>query len=98
MPMYTVFDGNDNAYQAWLAMNRQGYVINLRRNLSPSYMVLHKASCPTISNYGGMSKKGGFTERSFIKVCALELDVLRQWARSHGRGNATFSNECSRCI
>ncbi len=95
--MLTVFDSDDDAYQNWLAVNPRGYVVNARRNLSPTYMVLHTASCPTISIYGGMSRKGGFTERAYIKVCAPDIDSLRSWLRKHGRLDGTFSKECSRC-
>jgi hypothetical protein len=98
LPMYIVFDGNDGTYQDWLAMNSGGFVVNVRRNLSPKYMVLHRASCATVSKYGRMSKQGGFTERSFIKVCASDTDTLRAWARRHGRADGTFSKECSLCI
>lgn len=96
--MYTVFDGNDGTYQDWLEENSGGFVVNVRRNLSPTYMVLHRASCPTISKYGRMSKQGGFTERSFIKVCAPDTDTLRDWVRRHGRVDGTFSKECSLCV
>jgi len=95
--MIQVFDGDDSIYQAWLSAHPDGYVLNARRNLSPNYMVLHKASCEMISNYGEMSKKGGFTERSFIKVCGPTIGALRDWVCKHGRADRTFSNECSLC-
>ena len=95
--MATVFDSNDDAYQAWLVAHPRGYVLNVRRNLAPSYMVLHRTSCYTIRNYHERSKPGGFTERGYIKVCADELADLRAWVRRHGRPDGSFSKECSRC-
>lgn len=93
----TIFDGNDDVYQEWLATNPRGYIINARRNLSPSYMVLHRAWCKSIRNYSVVTHKGGFTERAYIKICAPRIDDLRNWLRRHGRPDSTFSNECSRC-
>lgn len=96
--MITMFDGDDKAYQQWLSHNLRGYVVNMRRRLSPSYAVLHGAWCPYISIYTRMARHGGFTERNYIKVCALEADELRAWLRSHGRPDGSFSKECSRCM
>jgi hypothetical protein len=96
--METVFDGDDNAYQAWLAANPNGYVLNTRREVDPLYMVLHRASCPTIREYTDMAQEGGFTERAYIKVCADSVSALRNWVRTHGRPDGTFSNECGRCV
>jgi hypothetical protein len=93
----TVFDGNDAAYQAWLLANPQGHVVNTRRNKPPSYMVLHRADCATIRRLSGMARKGGFTERSYIKICAVEIAALRDWVRRHARADGSFSTECSIC-
>lgn len=95
--MPTVFDGDDAAYQDWLLANPQGYIINARRRLSPTYMVLHRAWCPRVSDYNAMARRGGFTERSYVKVCAIEIEDLRDWLCRNGRPNGTFSNECSLC-
>lgn len=95
--MPVLFDGNDDAYQDWLAENPHGYVTNARRNMSPSYRVLHRASCSTIRNYKGRVRQGAFTERSYIKICATEVDDLRDWLRRNGRPDGTFSKECSLC-
>lgn len=91
------FDGNDAAYHAWLAANPRGYVINTRRTQPPSYMVLHRANCPRIRRDSDVARKGGFTERSYIKICATEIAILREWVRRHGRTDGSFSNECSSC-
>jgi hypothetical protein len=96
-PAATVFDGNDAAYQAWLVANPRGYVVNTRRSKRPAYMVLHRADCATIRRLSGMARRGGFTERSYIKVCAVEIGALRDWVRRHDRADGSFSTECSLC-
>lgn len=96
--MASIFDGNDEAYQAWIAANPDGWILNTRRNLTPSYMVLHSAQCSSIHNYNDMAQPGGFTERSFVKVCSTEIEDLRSWVRNHGRSDGSFSNECSHCV
>lgn len=91
------FSGGDEMYQDWLEANPDGYVLNLRRDKNPVYMVLHKATCKRISKYNQTSRPGGFTQRSYIKVCSTGLNTLREWIRDNGRPNGSFSNECSSC-
>ena len=95
--MAVLFDRDDESYQRWLHANPSGYVLNVRRNLSPSYMVLHLAGCHSVKNYGGTTKPGGFTERSYMKVCAPTLSELRAWVKRNGRPSGSFSKECSLC-
>ena len=95
--MPIIFDGNDDAYQNWLTENPRGYVMNARRNMAPSYRVLHRAFCSSIRNYSAQKCQGAFTQRSYIKICAPDVDDLRDWLRRNGRPNGTFSKECSRC-
>jgi hypothetical protein len=90
-----VFDGSDDAYLDWLVSHPDGYVINARRSLTPSYMVLHSAQCNSISTTKRI--KGAYTERSYVKICSIELDVPRLWLRHHGRPDGMFSKECSSC-
>lgn len=97
MPNVTVFDGNDNAYQRWLADNPSGYVCNTSRLMKPKYMVLHRSHCRTIRFYHDMAKPGAYTERDYIKICSIELNELRKWVKAHGRHDGSFSKECSFC-
>ena len=91
------FDDDDNVYRQWLAQNPDGFVINTTRNKSANYMILHRASCRTISKYTDMAQPGGFTERDYIKVCAPDLVSLRVWVRQHGRPDSSFTGVCSIC-
>ena len=93
--MPTMFDSRDDAYQDWLLLHPRGYVVNARRRLSPGYMVLHTAQCRTIRTYTGTTPMGAFTERGYVKVCAMELNDLRGWVRRHGRQDGSFSKGCS---
>lgn len=95
--MTVLFDGDDTAYQSWLAAHPHGFVLNTRRTQVPTYMVLHRVACSSICAYTRMALPGGFTERDFIKVCAEDVEELRAWVRCHGRADGSFSNICGRC-
>lgn len=90
------FIGNDEAYLRWLDEHPEGYVTNAHRNVTPSYMVLHKATCGMIKSTQGIPP-GGFTERNYIKVCAGSVELLREWAKQHGRPDGSFSSACNIC-
>src|SRR5687767_7335011 len=88
---------NDADYRLWLETNPDGFVLNTRRIASPDYMMLHRASCPYISEPSHESEPGGFTERQYIKVGAPDVATLQEWVAANGRPDGSFSNECSRC-
>jgi hypothetical protein len=90
---------NDKIYLEWIAKNPNGFIINMRKNESPDYMVLHKASCHTIKhlNKNRGAKEGGFTEHEYKKVGAFDIDSLRKWVKNHGRSDGSFSKECGLC-
>lgn len=89
------FINNDSEYLEWIKNHPEGYVINTSKSKTPSYMILHRAYCSLISEYSETRKKGGFTEREYIKVCADNLEMLHTWLRSHGRLHGRFSSECA---
>ncbi len=89
------FKEQEGAYFDWIFDNPSGYVLNTPRKPSANYMVLHRATCVTVSRYLGKAKDGGFTDRQFIKVCAKSIPELRQWALAHGAH--TFSKHCAHC-
>lgn len=90
-----IFKNQEKQYFDWIGRHREGYVLNTTRNPSPSYMVLHRATCATVERYLGKAKQGAFTERQFIKVCSTSPSALRRWARANGA--ADFSAQCSHC-
>jgi hypothetical protein len=93
----SIFEGDESGYLRWIRSNKTGYVINTTSRRDPEYMVLHRADCWTITEYRGNATFGGFTERDLIKICALNMDDLREWVRQNGRQDGTFSSECSHC-
>lgn len=95
MPAQTF--SNDAEYQKWLADHPNGFVVNTGRAPSPKYMVLHRARCRYISDLVHEAEPGGFTERDYIKVAAVDLESLRDWVMTQGRPNGSFSSECSFC-
>ncbi len=91
----TVFRDQELEYQRWLKAYPEGYVLNARRDVSPSYMVLHRANCRTISRYVGKIAENGFTGRGYIKICSTRSGELLAWLRTQGgRG---FTVVCSIC-
>jgi hypothetical protein len=93
----TMFESNDQAYLTWREQHTDGFVINTSRSKDADYMVLHRASCYSISTYTKMAHPGGFTERDYIKICSTNIESLRTWVREHGRPDGSFSRECTKC-
>ena len=93
--MTLIFDDNDERYLEWLAANPEGLVVNCRRAPSPDYMVLHSAACLRISQRRGNQRFGGFTERSYVKICGASEAELRAAIQNYGAKD--FSGIC-RCL
>ena len=91
------FKDDDDEYYRWLGDNPQGFVVNTPRHKPSNNMVLHRASCKHIREPSRETHPGGFTERAYIKVCASNIEALRDWAAQHGRADRSFSIECSFC-
>ena len=97
------FDNSDIEYHSWLAQHPDGHVLNLRRNPSSVYCVLHRARCYSIAHQNG--EPGRFTQRQYIKVCADEVAPLATYASGLKKrtgafvatGSAPFSKRCGLC-
>lgn len=61
------FRGDDHGYLVWTEAHKGGWVVNANRDAKSSYLQLHKAWCPTISD---PRREGAYTERDYIKFCA----------------------------
>jgi hypothetical protein len=72
-----LFDHDDAGYLGWLAANPGGFVINCGRPASASYIMLHRASCGTIT---GRPANGGVWTDDYQKVCAPKRADLVAWA------------------
>jgi hypothetical protein len=89
------FNGDDLSYLAWTAAHRDGFVLNVQRSPDPDYVVLHRASCGSISN--DKQAPGAFTGRGYRKICATSVAELQVAAKSEGRSDGTFSKRCRLC-
>jgi hypothetical protein len=88
------FMDDDDGYAGWLNDHPNGYVLNVRRNPSASYTVLHSARCQTVFK---TRSDGAYTGRGYRKVVASAVDELRNYTRSLGREDGSFSAICSKC-
>ena len=77
-----MFKDDDSGYRAWLADHQgpEAYVLNAERDPKPTYLMLHRATCHTIS---GEPARGTQWTHDFIKVCGSRTDV-ESFARGVG--------------
>lgn len=72
-----IFKDNDQGYLQWLQQYPNGYVLNTYRPVTPDYMILHRATCPTIS---GTPARGENWTVGYQKICAQTDNELINWA------------------
>jgi hypothetical protein len=89
------FRDNDTAYQNWIQKHPEGFVINLFRD-NNSFFTLHTSMCSLISQYNKVAKRGGFTERQYIKFCADSIQELHDWVIQNRRKDGHLK-KCGRC-
>jgi hypothetical protein len=78
------FKDSDDDYFLWLNNHPDGFVLNAPRLNPGSDMVLHKATCLSISEYKDSGEQGGFTERQYIKICSDHKALIEDWVRRLG--------------
>ncbi len=93
-----VFDADDRAYLDWVHDHPDGYVVNATRGLSFGSMVIHHATCTSISGDRSGMRAGAFTERQYVKICAVDLEGLSLWARAEGSPDGSFGRRCRTCF
>jgi hypothetical protein len=74
------FVDNDKGYLEWLQANPQGFVVNSPRVPSASYLALHRATCPHISQPTSTI----WTAGQYSKTCAVDRAELEAWAHQLG--------------
>jgi hypothetical protein len=84
------FVDDDHGYLDWLDHHPDGFVINTGRTPSAAYLMLHRASCGTIS---GKPASGTTFMGEYAKVCG-ERNELEEFARHLG-GHA---QPCRLCL
>jgi hypothetical protein len=67
---------NESNYLNWIKQHKDGFVLNTRSNDSPTYNVIHRARCSCVSSKAKNVPFGGFTQRSYKKICHERLDSL----------------------
>jgi hypothetical protein len=72
---------DDGGYLAWLRDHPNGYVLNCEPNPKPSYLMLHRATCGTIT---GAPSSGGSWTVAYQKVCSDSHGELDRWAAQVG--------------
>jgi len=93
-----IFQDNDAGYLLWTKANPNGFVVNTRRRSDPEYLVLHRASCPTVLVHRGMDQNpGGFTERGYQKICGKTVQELRAHLSLETGRSSPFTKRCTRC-
>lgn len=70
------FVDDDHGYQGWTERHPKGYVLNCRRKPNATYLVLHRASCATIT----VRSRGVRWTQIYIKVCSDSIERLVKWA------------------
>jgi hypothetical protein len=85
------FEDDDDGYLAWVAAHPIGFVINTERTPRPAYIVLHRATCRSIS---GDPARGHRWTHDYIKVCG-DRGELEEFAIVEVGGAA---QGCGLCI
>ena len=86
---------DDRGYTGWVKAHPDALVLNLRQRADPDYVVLHRATCRTISAAGRGT--GAYTRRAYRKVGGVSVEELRAVARQEGRIDGSFSKCCALC-
>jgi hypothetical protein len=72
-----VFKDDDTAYLEWLSRHSNGIVLNCERSPRASYLILHRATCGTIT---GKPARGVVWTGPYLKACAASKEALANWS------------------
>ena len=86
------FRDDDGGYLAWLAAHPAGFVLNVARSPRPNYLILHRATCRTIS---GRPTRGGPWTGPYIKVCSDDELQIAAWT---GKTVGAAPTRCGVCL
>lgn len=86
-----IFKDDDGGYRDWLAQHQgsDSFVLNAERNPRATYLILHRATCHTIS---GEPARGTQWTHDFIKICGTRAE-LEAFAGSMG-GTPQLCGHC----
>jgi hypothetical protein len=86
-----IFRDDDEGYLTWLLEHPSGFVLNVARSPRPTYLILHRATCRTIS---GRPTRGGPWTRPYIKVCSDDQLHIAAWT---GKSVGAAPTRCRVC-
>jgi hypothetical protein len=66
------FTDDDPGYLRWLADNPDGFVLNTERTPRPTYLMLHRATCHTITR--PQPRATNWT-RDYVKFCGTRAEL-----------------------
>jgi hypothetical protein len=84
------FLDDDTGYFQWLTDHPDEFVLNAERKPAPTYLVLHRTSCHTIS---GKPARGSHWTRDYTKICGRRHE-LEEFARDNVGGEARTCGLC----
>ena len=87
-----IFRDDEEGYLAWLAGHPAGFVLNVNRSPRPNYLILHRATCRTIS---GRPTRGGPWTGPYIKVCSDDELQIAAWT---GKTVGAAPTRCGVCL
>lgn len=85
------FVDDDAGYQRWLATHLDGFVLNTERQPTATYLMLHRATCHTIS---GAPARGSRWTADYVKHCGNRNELERFACQDVGGA----ANPCGICI
>lgn len=86
------FTDDDPGYRWWVATYPQGYVANSWRPPTADDLVVHRATCPTMTE---KPPGGGGAGGTTTKICALDRAALDNWALVTFGEPALFDMGCT---
>ena len=90
--MVQLFVDKDQDYLRWLTSHHDGFVVNTYRTPDPSYLILHRSACWTIS--GTPARGNRWTTGDFAKACSDDRTDLERWARDRVGGALKPCQKC----
>jgi hypothetical protein len=74
-----LFERDEAGYKEWVRRHPTGFVVNHHARPKPHYLILHRATCHTIT---GVPTRGTTWTTPYVKRCAEQRTELEHWAKS----------------
>lgn len=86
------FVDDEYGYETWLRTHPTGYVLNCDRRPRANYLLLHRATCHTIT---GTPARGDTWTADYMKVAGDTIAELDAWARAETGGVPQRCGSCT---